>query len=93
MIGAPVVRALMGAKPRRWRPSIRATLARDVPSQTGRQDTVQVALSDVDGVVTVEPVFGSSNLVYMMVRADGHVTVPIDAGGLYAGEEVAVTLY
>ncbi len=93
MIAAPVVRALMGAKPRRWRPSIRATLARDVPSQTGRQDTVQVALSEVDGVVAAEPVFGSSNLVYTMVRADGHVSVPIDAGGLYAGEEVAVTLY
>ena len=93
MIGAPVVRALMGAVPERWQPSIRATLARDLPSQTGRQDTVQVALSEMDGVVTAEPVFGSSNLVYTMVRADGHVSVPIDAGGLYAGQEVAVTLY
>ena len=93
MIAAPVVRALMGAAPERWRPSIGARLARDVPSQTGRQDTVQVALVEVDGVVTAEPVFGSSNLVYTMIRADGHVTVPIDAGGLYAGEEVSVTLY
>ena len=93
MIAAPVVRALMGAASERWRPTIRARLARDVPSQTGRQDTVQVALDEVDGVVTAEPVFGSSNLVYTMVRADGHVTVPIDAGGLYAGQEVAVTLY
>ena len=93
MIAAPVVRALMGGTPARWRPSVRAMLARDVPSQAGRQDTVQVALDEADGVVTAEPVFGSSNLVYTMVRADGHVTVPIDAGGLYAGVEVAVTLY
>ncbi len=93
MMAAPVVRALMGASPARWQPSVRAKLARDLPSQTGRQDTVQVALEEVDGVVTAEPVFGSSNLVYTMVRADGHVTVPIDAGGLYAGEEVSVTLY
>lgn len=93
MMAAPVVRALMGAASVQWQPSIRAALARDVPSQTGRQDTVQVALEEVGGVVTAEPVFGSSNLVYTMVRADGHVTVPIDAGGLYAGQEVAVTLY
>ena len=93
MMAAPVVRALMGATPEPWRASVRATLARDVPSQTGRQDTVQVALQEADGAVTAEPVFGSSNLVYTMVRADGHVTVPIDRGGLYAGEEVPVTLY
>ena len=93
MMAAPVIRALMGGAPARWRPSVRATLARDVPSQAGRQDTVQVALDVVDGVATAEPVFGSSNLVYTMIRADGHVTVPIDRGGLYAGEEVAVTLY
>ena len=93
MMAAPVIRALMGGAPARWRPSVRATLARDVPSQAGRQDTVQVALEVVGGVVTAEPVFGSSNLVYTMIRADGHVTVPIDRGGLYAGEEVAVTLY
>ena len=93
MIAAPVVRALMGGTPAKWRPSVRAALARDVPSQTGRQDTVQVSLDELDGVVTAEPVFGSSNLVYTMVRADGHVTVPIDRGGLYAGQEVEVTLY
>jgi molybdopterin molybdotransferase len=93
MIAAPVVRALMGGSPAKWRPSVRAALARDVPSQTGRQDTVQVSLDELDGVVTAEPVFGSSNLVYTMVRADGHVTVPIDRGGLYAGQEVEVTLY
>ena len=93
MIAAPVVRALMGGSPAKWRPSVRAALARDVPSQTGRQDTVQVSLAELDGVVTAEPVFGSSNLVYTMVRADGHVTVPIDRGGLYAGQEVEVTLY
>ncbi len=93
MMAAPVVRALMGATPEPWRASVRATLARDVPSQTGRQDTVQVALQEADGAVTAEPVFGSSNLVYTMVRADGHVTVPIDRGGLYAGEEIPVTLY
>ena len=93
MIAVPVVRALMGGSPAKWRPSVRAALARDVPSQTGRQDTVQVSLDELDGVVTAEPVFGSSNLVYTMVRADGHVTVPIDRGGLYAGQEVEVTLY
>ncbi len=40
-----------------------------------------------------DPVFGKSNLVYTLVRADGVVQVPLDRGGLYAGEEVEVRLY
>ena len=43
--------------------------------------------------LSAEPVFGKSNLIYTLVRADGSVIVPLDKGGLYAGEEVAVRLY
>ena len=37
-----------------------------------------------------EPVFGESNLIYLLVRSDGTVGVPLDKNGLYAGEEVTV---
>ena len=40
-----------------------------------------------------EPVFGKSNLIYTLIRSDGLVQVPLDRGGLYAGETVAVRLY
>ena len=39
------------------------------------------------------PVFGKSNLIYTLVKSDGVVQVPLDAGGLYAGAGVDVWLY
>ena len=73
--------------------TVRARLLRDVASQAGREDHVQVRLVRSDGELCAEPVFGKSNLVYTLVRADGVLTVPLDEGGLYAGAEVAVRVY
>ena len=70
-----------------------ARLLRDVASVTGREDYVQVRLDKSNGVLTAEPIFGKSNLIYTLVRADGMVKVPLDKGGLYAGENVEVRLY
>ena len=58
-----------------------------------REDYVQVKLTDDEGSLSAEPVFGKSNLIYTMVRASGVVKVPLDAGGLYAGDEVDVRVY
>ena len=74
-------------------PTVEATLLRDIPSVAGREDYVQVRLSQQDGTLYAEPVFGKSNLIYTLVRADGTVSVPLDAGGIYAGERVAVRTY
>ncbi len=71
----------------------RATLGRDVPSAAGREDYVPVRLERKDGLLRAEPVFGKSNLIYTLVRADGMLQVPLDRGGLYAGDEVEVRLY
>lgn len=71
----------------------RARLLRDIPSVAGREDYVQVRLIHQNGVLEAEPVFGKSNLIYTLVRADGVVKVPLDKGGLYASEEVDVSLY
>ena len=70
--------------------AVSARLTRDLPSQAGREDHVQVKLVRRDGVLYAEPSFGKSNLIYTMVRADGTVVVPLDRGGLYAGEDVEV---
>lgn len=74
-------------------PSLKAALLRDIPSEAGREDYVQVRLVRENGHVCAEPVFGKSNLIYTLIRADGVVKVPLDRGGLYAGEEVVVRLY
>ena len=61
-------------------------------SAPGREDYVPARLVERDGARYAEPVFGKSNLIYTLVRADGLLTVPLDAGGLYAGAEVEVRL-
>jgi molybdopterin molybdotransferase len=70
-------------------PSVRARLARDVPSAAGRLDVIQVQVSD--GVAT--PVFGPSALLSVLTAADGYVIIPGEATGLDAGTEVDVTIY
>jgi len=39
------------------------------------------------------PVFGKSNLIFTLVRADGMLKIPLDAGGLTAGATVDVVLF
>ena len=89
----PTVFALSGCVPAPRPPTVRARLARDVASVAGREDHVQVSLEDQGGSLLANPVFGKSNLIFTMVRAAGVVRVPLDAGGLYAGEDVDVRVY
>ena len=72
---------------------MRARLLRDIPSVTRREDHVQVRLVSQNGALSAEPIFGKSNLIYTLVRADGSMTVPMDKGGLYAGEVVEVRVH
>jgi molybdopterin molybdotransferase len=68
---------------------VRARLARDLPSATGRLDVVQVRLRGGEA----EPLFGSSSLLSILTAADGYVVVPEEATGLAAGHEVEVLLH
>jgi molybdopterin molybdotransferase len=54
---------------------------------------LQVRLAREDDNLTAEPVFGGSGLIFTLVQADGTITVPLDRGGMYAGEQVQVRLY
>ncbi|MCY4364942.1 MAG: molybdopterin-binding protein [Chloroflexi bacterium] len=74
-----------------------ARLDRDLASASGREDYVPVRLrrNGDNGAeeLVAEPVFGKSNLIFTLIRADGLVQVPLDKAGLYAGETVTVTLF
>ncbi|MCS6882866.1 MAG: molybdopterin molybdotransferase MoeA [Oscillochloridaceae bacterium] len=89
---APAIRQLLDAAAppalTRW-----ARLARNIPSRTGREDFVPVRLEARDGELWADPVFGKSNLIYTLARAHGLVHVPLDLGGLYAGDQVEVKLF
>jgi molybdopterin molybdotransferase len=89
LLGVPLVWRLAGCATPPPEPSVIASLTRDVPSQTGRRDVVQVQLSG--GHAT--PLFGASALLSVLTRADGYLVVPESATGLDAGASVSVVLY
>jgi len=89
LLGVPLVRLVGGCSTPPPEPTVRARLARDLASATGRLDVVQVRVQD--GVAI--PVFGLSALLSVLTAADGFVVVPEEATGLDAGAEVEVTLY
>jgi molybdopterin molybdotransferase len=73
---------------------VTARLTRNIASATGREDYVQVRLDRrADGGLDAVPIFGKSNLIFTLVRADGMLKVPLDAGGLNAGAVVEVVLF
>ncbi len=90
---APTLAHLSGAAmvPRR---SVTARLTRNIASATGREDYIQVRLAPrADGGLDAVPVFGKSNLIFTLIRSDGMLKVPLDAGGLNAGATVEVVLF
>jgi molybdopterin molybdotransferase len=68
-----------------------AVLEIPVPSRPGREDFIPCTLArDAEGVLRATPVFGASNLIFTLVRADALIAVPLDRSGLAAGERVRV---
>jgi molybdopterin molybdotransferase len=68
-----------------------AVLEISVPSRPGREDFVPCTLAhDAEGVLRATPLFGASNLIFTLVRADALIAVPLDRSGLSAGEQVRV---
>lgn len=66
-----------------------ATLARNIPSQRGREDYVRVRL---DGRAAI-PLFGKSGLLNTLAGSDGLVRIPAGSEGLEKGETVEVILW
>jgi molybdopterin molybdotransferase len=90
---SPVIWRLQGVAEPPARRSVQARLMHNVASVTGREDYVQVRLVERDGELWADPVFGKSNLIYTLVKADGMLKVPLDIGGMQAGEWVEVRLF
>jgi len=89
----PVIDRLLGIDRPRLRPTLQAGLKINLPSQAGREDWVPVRLTGGDGILEAEPIFGKSNLIFTLARADGLICIPADATGLHAGEVVDVFLH
>ena len=93
MFGVPAIYHLQGAKTMPRRGLVWAKLAQNIASESGREDYVPARLEDSAEGLLATPVFGKSNLIYTLVNADGLIKVPLNKGGLLAGEWVEVRLF
>lgn len=89
----PILERCLGLQQRRPLPTIKAQLTVNVSSQAGREDWLPVQLVEKEpGVYQAAPVFGRSNLIFILARADGLVRIPPAITGLEAGSMVSVRL-
>jgi molybdopterin molybdotransferase len=93
LFGVPTLYRLQGAVSLpRWG-VVWARLAKNIASESGREDYVAARLVEREGELWAEPVFGKSNLIFTLVNADGVLKVPLNASGLEAGVMVEVRLF
>ncbi len=89
----PIIEVYLGIENRRPSPSTPALLTVNVASQAGREDWIPVQLSETSpGEYRAEPIFGRSNLIFVLAKADGLVKIPSAVTGLDAGASVIVLL-
>lgn len=88
----PVIDFLLGITPNRIRPRVQAKVTINLSSKAGREDWVPVKLNLDESEYSAEPIFGKSNLIFTLARADGLLHIPPQATGLNAGEIVEVML-
>lgn len=88
----PVLTHLMGLEKKPYSARVQARLSLNLSSQTGREDWIAVGLENAGSETWAVPVFGKSNLIFTLVRADGMIRIHPDANGISAGELVDVYL-
>jgi molybdopterin molybdotransferase len=90
---APIVKKLLGEKLDQPKPSVYAKLLVNLASESGRVEWVPVQILPSEDGWDADPVFGKSNLIFTLARADGLIRIDPDATGLSAGEIVEVVLF
>jgi putative molybdopterin biosynthesis protein len=103
--GYPVSAALTGeilveplisrwtGRPPLERPTVRATMTRQVLSPAGDDEFLRVTVGQVGNTVVATPLGRGAGTISSLVRADGIVLIPRFSEGIAAGDEVAVHLY
>ncbi len=91
----PIIRQLSGevARTEASAEGLPATLSRNVASAPGREDLVRVALEEGENGRLAHPLMGNSAMISTMTKADGYITIPLEAEGLREGAQVRVHLY
>lgn len=89
----PVIHRLLGFENNTLKTSLSAKLSVNIASQTGREDYLPVRILNSEDGLVAEPVYGRSNLIFTLIRADGLVRIAAEATGLAAGTKVDVYLF
>ncbi len=90
---APIIEAYLGLDPEKPKPSLQAKMTVNVASQAGREDWIPVRLIKTSrDEYLAEPVFGRSNLIFILTRSDGLIKIPAATTGIEAGSVVTVRL-
>ena len=87
---SPVIEHWLGFAGTYPKPTITARLKVNLASQSGREEWIPVSLAYTPDGYLAEPIFGKSNLIFTLVRADGLICILPDATGMSAGVEVEV---
>lgn len=89
----PLIHRMLGIEEEELTSQVKARLTLNISSETGREDYIPVKLTPGEQGWLAEPVFGRSNLIFTLVRADGLLRIPPEATGLPANSEVTVHLF
>jgi molybdopterin molybdotransferase len=71
MFVAPVVKSMLGEARDRPQSTVNARLTVNLASESGREEWVPVRLTATEAGWQADPVFGKSNLIFTLARADG----------------------
>ena len=92
----PILKMLSGEIEKlhhRLKKTVRAKVAKNISSGTGREDRVRVQLEEKNNELWATPILGKSGLITTLVKADGTVVVPLRKAGIEQGTEVEVELF
>jgi molybdopterin molybdotransferase len=89
----PLIDRLMGINNPRPKAALKTRLSINLATRSGREDWIPVKLQASEEGLIADPIFGKSNLIFILSRADGLIRVPPDTTGLGVGEEVEVFLF
>jgi molybdopterin molybdotransferase len=93
MFGIPAIHQLQGELQPKQSGRLWAVLEQNIASATGREDYIPAKVVETQDGISAKPIFGKSNLIFTLVQADGLVKVPLNKGGLLAGESVEILLF
>ena len=93
IFGVSAIYQLQGIQPHPPARSTWATVEQNISSETGREDYIPAKIVDTSAEKLAMPIFGKSNLIFTLVNADGLIRIPLNKGGVLAGELVEVLLF